>query len=314
MSQRCDASCILIGSIVENPIIGFCLVGGETHLKLLSDKELSVSELYQLDTIFRNKQWPRIDYENSDHIYDNFVDMLKNFDDRERALLLSLTNDFTWIQENSYIHLFREALSNMLNTYVPQAEDRLTVVFCPLLAETDINNPTKSTYYLLYKIKRHLPMLRKEFDSYSVNLTYIESRIIDGVNRFPNNSVFVLVDDFVGSGRTVESALKYLKDSGISKNTVILALAAMEAGMEYLRASGVEVFVAKTFSKGLTGKYGEECIDIMNSIEEKIKVAPDFHFGYMESEGLVKLSRTPNNTFPVYWFNKRCTYTPPFWR
>lgn len=31
----------------------------------------------------------------------------------------------------------------------------------------------------------------------------------------------------------------------------------------------------------------------------------DYSFGYKESEALVTMTRTPNNTFPLYWFEAK---------
>lgn len=36
-----------------------------------------------------------------------------------------------------------------------------------------------------------------------------------------------------------------------------------------------------------------------------MEVNEEFQFGYDHSEALVKMIRTPNNTFPVYWLQKR---------
>ena len=47
-------------------------------------------------------------------------------------------------------------------------------------------------------------------------------------------------------------------------------------------------------------------INKANDFKEK------YHFGYAQSEALVKLERTPNNTFPVYWFSYKQRRTVPF--
>ena len=51
---------------------------------------------------------------------------------------------------------------------------------------------------------------------------------------------------------------------------------------------------------------------LMKEIETRIKVRENCEFGYSHSEGLVKMMRTPNNTFPIYWMKNKKNKAPPF--
>lgn len=66
--------------------------------------------------------------------------------------------------------------------------------------------------------------------------------------------------------------------------------------------------------KGITGRTdGNEknFREVMEMIENRIKVRGDFKFGYAGSEALIRMARTPNNTFPVYWLkNKKNPHAP----
>jgi len=44
----------------------------------------------------------------------------------------------------------------------------------------------------------------------------------------------------------------------------------------------------------------------MDKIESRLGNVNDFKHGYKMSESLVTMSRTPDNTFPVFWWDK-CT-------
>ena len=56
---------------------------------------------------------------------------------------------------------------------------------------------------------------------------------------------------------------------------------------------------------------GDSVLECVNLIEErgiekdKIKANKELYLGYKESEGLVTMIKTPNNTFPFYWFEKK---------
>jgi hypothetical protein len=43
----------------------------------------------------------------------------------------------------------------------------------------------------------------------------------------------------------------------------------------------------------------------MTSIEELLEVESNMRFGRNQTEALIKMMRTPNNTFPVYWEERK---------
>lgn len=70
--------------------------------------------------------------------------------------------------------------------------------------------------------------------------------------------------------------------------------------------------------KGITDSYPQQTKEekkaIMLEIEKKLKPGK-YQFGYEKSEALVTMTRTPNNTFPVFWMNyehKGSKFSPPF--
>ena len=74
--------------------------------------------------------------------------------------------------------------------------------------------------------------------------------------------------------------------------------------------------LTKTFVKGMgiafenneiivTRPNEEKESKCMHAIEGAIKVSSDYNFGYKQSEALVRMIRTPNNTFPIYWYRDK---------
>jgi hypothetical protein len=45
-------------------------------------------------------------------------------------------------------------------------------------------------------------------------------------------------------------------------------------------------------------------LKIVDRIEKRLRITEKFFRGYGQSEALVKMIRTPNNTFPLYWCDK----------
>jgi hypothetical protein len=62
-------------------------------------------------------------------------------------------------------------------------------------------------------------------------------------------------------------------------------------------------------SKGISDTYSGESLDekikIMLEIEKMIPGSTLFSLGYNQSEALITLTRTPDNTFPIFWKDHR---------
>ena len=126
-------------------------------------------------------------------------------------------------------------------------------------------------------------------------------------NIKPNQAV-ILLDDYIGSGETAISAIEwFMKCHNVpSKQIVIISIAAQEIGIQQVQDKmGVAVFSSLHFKRGISDYYVGEQLDtytrIMTRIENKLNVADKDRFGYNQSEALISLIRTPNNTFPVFW-------------
>jgi hypoxanthine phosphoribosyltransferase len=151
--------------------------------------------------------------------------------------------------------------------------------------------------------------------------------IVDKPNYLPNsfeNKIIILADDFIGSGTTAISALEYLNEelNKPKESIIILSLVAQQVGIEKIKEYGVSVFCPTIRCKGISDSFDspkkEEYIYLMEEIEEYLNVDDDYKFGYKRSEALVKMERTPNNTFPVFWLESQLengnTYKPLFKR
>lgn len=268
--------------------------------------ELSITDLARIKSIFIQKDWPIKDHFN-EGIFDNFCKTLQNLSPEQSNLLISLTENFLWVKDNDYMAYFAESFNKFINSYNFDSNKRIFI--CPLLPEDDFGQP-KSSVYLLYQIKAHMQALQNHYQDFSIS--YFDSPTSVNMNLINDGSILCLVDDFIGSGKTAESAANYFLDREISKsNIVILSLVAMEEGLLYLKNNDYTVFTNISCEKGLSPHAKDDEIKIMQAIENKIKVKESYRFGFEGSEALVKMMRTPNNTFPIYWLrNKTNSYAP----
>ena len=264
--------------------------------------QLSITRLEQLRTLFNRKRWP-IDEKIELSVFERFYNTLAMLEDNEQGFLIELSYRFDHIPLSNYLQL----LINPLRQLREDAEDK-KLFFVTCTPKEDVGS-VKSSSTVLYQlkgttIKQHVDISPKV--------------IVDNITKLPqysinNNSIVVLVDDFIGTGDTAVGAVNYIHElvPGLNNNSqiVLLCLVALYQGVERLRSMGVKTYQAierrKAITEEMSGVNKDTAVALMEGIENKIKkLKKEYKFGYKGSEALVCLERCPNNTFPIYWLTK----------
>ena len=268
--------------------------------------ELSIKDFVRIQEIFKQKNWPIEDY-FSDDVFENFCNMLAGLEPEQCNLVINLTEKFLWVQDSAYIKHFSVAFDSFISSY--SFSRGKNIYICPLLPEEDFGK-SKSSISLLYLVKSHLGAIQRKYSEFSI--TYADSPNAVKLDKIRDNYTLCLIDDFIGTGDTVERASKYFLDRNISKNMMtIVSLVSMSSGLDDLNNKGYITYTNISCEKGITDGGNETKIELMKNIEESIKVSDNYKFGYKGSEALVKMIRTPNNTFPIYWLrNKKNKFAP----
>ena len=181
------------------------------------------------------------------------------------------------------------------------------------------SNTAKSGSTLLYPSKnfikrKYLVTSAESYDSIDILKKTINTR---------KKSLVIFVDDFIGTGETAIKALdNYLLNYAVSDDEVIIvSLVSLQTGIKLINDYGVDVFNALTMERGISDSPTiadkPRALDIIDKIEERLKVRLDCRRGYKGSEALVSLDKTPNNTFPVFWTNAKVDgekWPAPFYR
>lgn len=266
----------------------------------MTKSKVSAKILLKLKEIFEELGWDT----KEDPAFNRFSKTLEFLDSDQQELFLELTRNFLKIDIAKYHVYLRKALRKIGQSILSNIE---TIYIAPLIAKKDLGKSKSSTMVSRFLVGRELGA--KEI--LGVKSLFLIDRLSDF--KFPdkNNWLFILVDDFVGTGETASEAIdELLQDFQIDQNKIIvLSLVAQETG--YLRVSGkgLNFICAELRKKGISDGYlsptKERYISIMKSIEDLIRVKDEFRFGYRGSEALITLDRTPNNTFPVYWLEKK---------
>lgn len=268
--------------------------------------DLSISNFNRIKSVFEQNGWPIYDRFGED-TFGDFCNMFAGFEEDQFEMMISLTERFLWVNENDYPKYFIDAFNKFINSFC--FENEKNIMLCPLLPEDDFGK-SKSSVFLFYMIKSHFNYLKRKYNISNLKKCDLPPDI--DVDRIKDKYVLCLIDDFIGTGETVERAIDYFLLKGYPKeHIVILSLVAMKSGVQRLKEQQINIYNAIICDKGLSSKGDEKQIELMNKIETQIGVEEDFLFGYKGSEALVKMYRTPNNTFPVYWLrNKKNSYAP----
>jgi hypothetical protein len=267
----------------------------------MATSNVSAEMLLKLERLFEELHWET----KNDYAFERFCQTLEFLDIEQQEILLELTGKFLRIDISSHLTYIRKALQEIHNETLRNIN---TIYVSPLIAKKDLGKSKSSIMIARLLISREL----RAKDILNVqNLVLVDRLSNFELMRENHDWLLLFVDDFVGTGETAEEALEeFLQDTSIDQQKIIvMSLVAQESGYNKLRGKGIKFVCAELRRKGISDQYPspirERYIDIMTSIEKLIRVKEDFRLGYKASEALVTISRTPNNTFPVYWLEKK---------
>ncbi len=278
-----------------------------------------VEAIIQLYKIFHNKNW--FSYENNAFVFENFCHLLENLESHQKDLIIELAEKYKWITFKDYTSLLINAFNQVEEI---KLRDIQRIILFPLHNPED-ENATKSGNSVLYTIKGvdMISQLRHTIPKYNkIFFQSIESYtdLYKSSLNFNGHELIFLIDDFLGSGETLHATLfEIRKDKFINFNSLnILSVAAQYEAIDYALDNGLSIYTDCIDGKGISDNYDQQQaankLDIMEQIEELIP-QNKCKFGYNQSEALITLIRTPNNTFPIFWkkYKKnQIEYTPPF--
>ena len=277
---------------------------------------LSPIIMLELDELFQKMNW-EID-ELSDvkkSLYKRYCEILKLIKVEEQNLLIDLSYRFEQIGIADYIEFFLMSFHSIEESKLDAKEK---IIFAPLIrpyidnkkAKGKIEKPkTKSAQFLFYLL--HGQDLR--WIDYSSKFEFLETIRSVKESYIEDKSLLILIDDFVGSGKTAIDCIKSIKseieiDKKISFSDIcVISIAAQNEGVVRLETElGVKVYCDRIRQKGITDFYPTNTVnknmDLMLSIENTLKCPKEFSLGFENSEALITfMNKTPNNTFPVYW-------------
>lgn len=259
-----------------------------------------------LSMLYNVKKWPL------EESFEDFCSMLAHLDECEQDMIIELSSNFLCVEGGQYLSTFRKAFSALVSQLSHIDYDN--IILTPLLPEKE-NSGTKSSIFLYYTLDSNFHKIKKIAGNIECSLIENYSNLI---NQCKETSLVCLFDDFVGSGKSAIDPIRFLCSEGIDKSQiVVLSLVAQQLGIENIRKEfngEVRVISEEIRGRAISDNpdYCERYTSLMTALEERFNIPKKYHFGYKQTESLVKMERTPNNTFPVYWYSTSNLPTVPF--
>jgi hypothetical protein len=271
---------------------------------------ISIDNLTKLEELFVKKNWEIVkETAMFSSLFNRFCNRLDLFDSNKQSFLIELGHNFIDLGLNDFQPCFIDAIKKN-----PQLNDYKAIIVSPLKAPSV--KETKSSDAIWYHLKSYSDF---SYEVFHKKLFFLSDW--DNVQQAMQrpDTLLVLIDDFIGTGKTVVDTIEELKILGHIKENdkiSIVTFMAQESGVKLIQSVyGEIVYFSIGLQKALTDKYsGDELSKrtiMMKEMESKIKVLPEFEFGFGHSESLVSVSRrSANNTFPVYWLEKKKKLAP----
>lgn len=220
----------------------------------------------------------------------------------QKALLEKLLLQFLYLSDSD--------LRNVCEKMAIQIQEKWNLLpnHTIVIASSDGKEPDGSQL-LIQRLKNKFGINWSESNFLS-HFSYFEDRIIDSLN-------VVVVDDFIGTGKTISQRINFLKsivdrNKRVNIQFFLLTAAAMEFSKRRLDELSITYFSAHWLRRGITetfeGKDKEDAIVEMLNLEKKLHPKwdrlkiPSFGFGSSESLFSNGDSNVPNNVFPIFWW------------
>lgn len=219
--------------------------------------------------------------------------------------------------ENLPLAKYENALESLVSRLPEELFRNIERVFViPVSAKKD-SGKLKSGSMIGHLLKTYLGYDAQIDDNVEIhflpNVSYLKSKM----KRGP--SLIIFCDDFIGTGSQASGCIDWYSDFKKNEDsTIFVTVSILQSGLEHIRSLGYAVYYQSIYKKAISdfqNEFSTNAISVMEGIEDKIKVPPRYRLGFEGSEALLAFNlRAPNNTFPVYWYNKGSRRKPVFER
>jgi hypothetical protein len=234
--------------------------------------------------------------------------LLGELRDDEQDLILTLTEDFLRCTYFDYPFLMAKALKQIDKNLM---DDCKQIILLPLISPKDLSKGKNKSSNFLYPIQHKVipeDSYLRQYKNKVIAISNINS--LNLVHGKRQDCLLLFYDDFIGSGQTASEALwDYWINYRVETDfIVVVTLVAQFRGLSLLSRHFFNVYASHVRKRGISDSEKitdvDKALSIMDRIENNLRISKRYRRGYSKSEALVSMIRTPNNTFPAYWWNR----------
>lgn len=241
-----------------------------------------------------------IDPETENHDNLRLIDQLETLCNKlspsHKDLILTVLESIEVFSFDHYPSLLKKAVSSFKQINLVGKH----IIFSSADRKKSVSS---SSTVLVPLLKNEIPKLQKHMGFLS-----FQYKIEPENHNFEKEPTYIfLVDDFIGSGGQVTKTIELVNPVLRPIDQIhIFTLVAGEKAIAALSAQGVPLQYGHVHKMGIesnskfTNK--DQAKMAMKEIEGLLKkFNPIYSLGYSQSESVISLINTPNNTFPVFW-------------
>lgn len=257
--------------------------------------------------IFDALGWPTDDIEKGQfpNLFSKFCRMCSRLNNEQRDLILAITPSYQWLHTSDLEELFLPAWKKLIRA-LPKGIRKLAIV--PLLRPSA--KQPKSSGFIWYFATSYEQHLRSTVPNKKIVFCQDSEEFLkDHVNT---NTALILLDDYVGSGNTTNAAIMHLltlNPAVANMSIFVVSIAAQHAAFSAITHPTCRLICQLTLFRGISDNTRiqdkDHSLRLMESIETMLGIPDKYKLGYQRTQALVTLTKTPNNTFPVFWTDKK---------
>lgn len=223
-----------------------------------------------------------------------------------RELLIDLINRFEFLDHDRYQSFMEKVALEVIND--PTLFEQST-----LISAMSIGHNADSGQAIIYSLKVLLQKIK-----WSKHLLINDA--MQALKTFKRNVQLrdiILVDEFVGSGKTViervDTINRQFKEANITDYSIqVKVLAATEKGIEKIQNHGIKISSQIKIKRGISDHYQDEelkkRIELMIQMEKILseeyngRERPELGYGKAEALYYRQDTNLPNSVFPIFWW------------
>jgi hypothetical protein len=266
---------------------------------------VNVNQLDRLDRIVAEKSWASFDFlcHPEKTVHQSLVDMLASLASNEVDLSLDFLEDYLIVRD--YGRHARDLMAK-----IKELSGDQDVLFTPIL-DYQATRP-KSGHALHYDMAQFSGLFN------SNNASFLDDPKSEECQR--HEGIHVSVDDFIGTGNQFLRMRDAVVNDGLNFGVTHIATICIQAeAFQTLKSEGFSVVALYIREKAMDlasvrrQSASAPLYEEYDTMVRKTGCSKAYRLGRDDSEALVTMKRTPNNTLAVFWTKgKKSSWPAPF--